>query len=395
MSGQIICSVCSTGRESSVAKNGQPRIPRGWKRIAGKVFCPKCKKAQYALRAVTIPVATCDWGTVMPLLRTAWRDGVRCANWLLTQYYQRDTIAADASPKLPTWRTPYLYPDARKKFPELEPTVLVSIINTVSAKYKASRFDLWRGASSLPVYRELPIPIPAQNWQLSSDQAERTFSARVNGERYIFRLRRDRQFHRQHATLDHIIGGDIEAGEAALYQQGSALMLKIAAWFARGEKRPDGATIKARTCADGFLVAMDGEVIWRLNADHVKSWIVGHAVQQQRLREDLKAERRFPNRMREGITQRMADLSELRHHQLSSWMHEASTQLVNWAQRRHAARLIWDDSYPSMLPKFPWHMFAARIKQKCEMVGIEFIRASKGVVHESPAALAESGSVTK
>lgn len=429
---KIECAICHKTRETPVAKNGNPRTPRGWKIIEKTIYCPQCKKEKYALRAVTIPIATCEWDTVMPLLRSAWRDGTRCANWLLTEYYQRDAIkdtaytpkkktevvlvsgelVADGEPDvivldqpktakparkldLPLWVTPYLYGEARKQFPKLEPTVLVSIINAVSAKYKASRFDVWRGAASLPVYRDLPMPIPTQNWELTSADNERTFSARINGQRYIFRLRRDGEFHRQHRALDQIIAGTVEAGEAALYPQKKDIMLKIAMWSQRLQKQPGGVTVRARTCADGFLIAVNGESIWRLNADHVQSWIVGAAKHQQRLREDLKAEQRFPKRMREGITSRMAALSEKRSNQLSSWMHEASIQLVNWSRRQFASTLVWDDSYPSMLPKFPWFTFAARIEQKCEVAGIEFIRASDGAMQKSPEPLAKGRKAVK
>jgi hypothetical protein len=388
----LICAICGQARESPIGKNGKPRIPRGWKIIQDRPHCPKCKLEKYALRAVVIPVAKCDWDAVMPILRGAWLQAARCSNWLLTQYYQRDNIAGSSDPKLPKREEiPYLYPEARARFPEIEPTVLVSVINAVSAKYTASRFDVWRGAASLPVYRDLPLPVPSQNWQLSHDEAknERVFSSRINGTRHEFRLRRDHEFARQHRVLDRIAAGDIEAGEAAIYQRGKSLLVKIAAWLPRTEKAAAETVVKARTCADGFLVAVDGQALWRLNADHVVRWIVGAAKQQQRLREDLKAERRFPKQMREAITARMGELKEFRANQLSSWMHEASMQLVNWAKRRHASRLVWDDSYPSMLPKFPWFTFGARLQSKCETAGIEFVHASEGATLQTQEPLAK------
>lgn len=392
----ITCSKCGAKHDTKLTKTGAPRIPRQWKVIIGKTYCPKCKKAGYVLRAVTIPVAHCDWEVIRPLLRTTWRDGVHCANWLLTEYYHQDTLADDAGKKVPPWKAPYLYPRLRVKFPLLEPSVLVSIINTVSAKYRASRFDLWRGAVSLPIYRDMPMMVSSQNWILVEEKGERIFSVRINSERHLFRLRRDHQFRRQLRSLDSIIAGDVEAGEAALYQRKDekkkpVLMLKIAGWFERAERQPDGCVVKARTCEDGFLVAVDGEAIWRLNADHVKSWIAGAAVRQQRLREDLKAERRFPVRMREGIVERMGKLSELRRNQLNSWMHASSLQLVNWARRRRASTLVWDDSYRSSFPSFPWFIFAAKISEKCALAGIEFVKANEEAAPNTPPPLADSG----
>jgi hypothetical protein len=387
---EIACSICGKTREQPAARSGKPRTPRGWKSIQDRTYCQQCKSLKYALRAVTIPVAKCDWKVAMPVLKAGWKGSVRCANWLLSRYYQADTIAADTRDKLPSWKTPYLYPEARAKFDSIEPTVLVSIINTVSGKYRAARFDLWRGAASLPVYRDMPLPMPRQNWELSVSEKERMFSVRINRERHAFVLRSGAQFRRQHRMLDAIASAEAEAGEASLYERGDSLMLKIAAWFSRGEVAQSGTQAQARTCVDGFLVATCGQEVWRLNADHVQRWIVGAAQQQQRLREDLKAERRFPKRMREGITARMNRLSQLRRDRLNSWINESTTQLVNWSKRKRAASLIWDDTYGSAMPSFPWFQFSAVLEQKCEMAGIELLRASEGATVKSGEALADS-----
>jgi hypothetical protein len=372
MNSEITCSSCDTRRESPLAKNGQPRIPRAWKLIAGKIYCPKCKLSHYALRAVCLPIARCDWKVIMPLLRQSWRESMRCANWLLTQFYQRDVIAADRSPKLPPWKAPYLYNDARAMFPDIVPTTIVSLINTVQAKYRSARFDLWRAASSLPTYRRLPLPINAQTWELQHEENDWRFNFRMAGEWRQLTLRSDRQFHRQHHALAQMLAGEVEPGEAALYEQGEKLMLKIPGWFPRQAPRAGDRTVKASTCEDGFLIAVDGEAVWKLNADHVKRWIVGGQRQQQRLSEDLKAERRFPVAMRQGITDRMRELADRRHNRMQSWMHEASMQLVNWTARRHASSLLWDPSPASMLPAFPWFEFAQRLEQKCALAGIGF-----------------------
>jgi hypothetical protein len=378
----ITCSACEASRPSPLAQSGKPRIPRGWKEIAGKTYCQKCKLANFALRAVSLPVARCDWNTIMPLLRSAWRDCVRCSNWLLTQQYQADVIAVDNGDKLPLWKVPYLYPETRANFPEIEPTALVALINTVSAKYRASRFDLWRRKASLPVYRTMPIPVSAQAWELSRENDRWLFRFRWRGEWYTLTLRGGSQFHRQHRAFAEILNGNIEAGEAALYERGQQLMLKIAAWFPRGQAGTNQRAIKARTCAECFLIAVDGENIWRLNADHVRRWIVGADNQQQRLREDLKSERRFPREMSRGILDRMSNLSQKRNDRLSSWIHESSTQLVAWVKRRKASTLLWDDSSPSMLPSFPWYTFAARLSEKCEIAGIKFIHVSEGALDQ-------------
>lgn len=385
----IQCCGCGASRPTPVAKSGAPRTPRGWKVIHGEIYCPTCKLQKYALRAVSIPVANCDWGRVRPALRSAWRDVAQCSNWLMTQYYAGDRLSASNSEKIPKWNISYLYPAARAAFPAIEPQTLTSIINTIQAKYRAMRFDLWRHKSSLPTFRSVPVPINRQSWKIGKDRECWQFSFRYSKEWHTLVLRGGGQFHRQHRAFEQILCAEAEAGEAALYEKGNSLMLKIAAWFPRGEQKDTRGAAKARTAADAFLIATGNERVWRLNGDHVLRWIVGAQKQQQRLREDMKAERRFPKPMRAGIMEKMYRLSHLRKNRLDSWMHEASAQLVNWTARQRLRELIWDDTYPSMMPSFPWHTFAQRLEDKCEAAGITFSRSSEGALLESPETLAK------
>jgi hypothetical protein len=113
---EIACRCCSLKRESPIAKSGKPRIPRGWKEIGSALYCQKCKGQKFAIRAVSIPIAACDWNVVMPILKSAWKDCVSFANWFSTQLYMSDSLSV-RSDKLPSWKAPYLYNEARKRFP--------------------------------------------------------------------------------------------------------------------------------------------------------------------------------------------------------------------------------------------------------------------------------------
>jgi hypothetical protein len=376
----ITCTNCNAQKEVPLAKSGKPRTPKGWKVINEKTYCIKCKSKLFALRAVTIPVAKTDWDKLMPVLWEAWKDVTRCANYLISTFYVNDKAILTKSEKLGTWERPYLYPQCREQFPSIEPTALVSLINTVQAKYSASRFDLWRNKTSLPTFRDIPLPINSQSWYLNKDeQGNRVFEFRYNRERYNLELRSDKSFHYQHKSLDKIVNGVVEAGEAALYKHDKSLMLKIAGYFEVSKSNGTQNFVKARTTNDGFLIATSSTGReWKLNGDQIQHWIVGYAKQQQRLREDLKAERRFPKHMREGIVSRMGKVAEYRKNQVNSWMHESSHQLVMWTKRQHAVSLTWDDSYKSSMPTFPWFVFGKMIEDKCKMQGIEFVKESEG-----------------
>jgi hypothetical protein len=387
----ITCSSCGVTRESPVARDGTPRTPRAWKIITGDVFCPKCKTVRYVLRAVTIPVRP-EITEVYDMIRSAQREATRLANWLTTQYYASDCLALATESKLPAWKCPYLYNEARQRFPLIDPNAVVAVINTVQSKYRALRFDLWRAKISLPTFRDIPLQVPKQAWRLGTDDSGAlTFSFRLLAEWRTVRIRRDAQFRRQLGTIAQIMGGDTETGEGALYFKDRALMLKIAAWMPRAARGLAVGTIMAGTSTESFLIARSATGSeWRLNADHVRRWIIGATAKQTRLSEDLKAERRFPKQMRAGIVDRMGHVATIRANRMDSWMHEASRSLVNWAVRQKAATIQWDDNDKSFMPSFPWFIFRQRIEDKCKVAGVQFVYASAVADHDTAVPLAKS-----
>jgi hypothetical protein len=383
-----------------VAKKGGVRTPMGWKLLGGKAYCQKCKKLKYFLRAVTIPIAgpvNGDWPALRKVLTQAWSDTTRLCNWLMTTYYVRDRQRAPEDEKLGTWDVPYLYPEARVLFPNVEPQTLVSAINTVSKKYKASRFDLiWRNAISLPNFRyPTPVPINTQAFKLFHDKERWVFSFRWLGEWHELYVRQGHEFRRQLKALEQLATDEAEVGEAALYEVSAnvgdhrngvkrkRLMLKIAGWFPRPDVKAEGVLV-ARTVEDSFLIALHGDAeVWRLNADHVRRWIAQDMARRHRLSEDLKAERRFPKAMRQGVIDRMGQNARSQRHRINSWMHESSTQLVNFALRRKCGTLTWDDSVQGFLPSFPWAQYRGMIEQKCAAAGVKYVYASAVVTPEA------------
>lgn len=406
----ISCVLCGMSRKSPTTKSGEPRIPKGWRHLPDGIYCPKCKRERYVLRAVTIAVAGpvgSTWEELRDTLRDVWGEVTACTNWMWTKLYLADPGRNAAETKLRKLERVYLYPDARRLFSRLDPRTVSSLEQHVQSKYRAIRYDLrWRCAVSLPIARyPQPLPIPKQAVKLVLDENGRTLVSLplVQGSRYILRLRGGHDWYRQTRALKQILEGKADMGEVALYRtlahsgdhrpspkakRKTRLMLKVAAWFPR-EIALGQSVCRASTSAAAFLVARIEEQAWTLNADHIRRALAHQAKIQQRLREDLKAERRFPKPMREGIGERMREQSDRRTRQVESWMQESSHQLVEWARRQRAKRIEWDDTERGFFGDgdFPWYRFRELVSQKAERAGLEFV-ASGEVVSETREALA-------
>ncbi len=80
-----------------------------------------------------MPVASpldCDWKQLDGDLREAWIETTRASNWMMTQYYVRDT-QRNGQEKMPAMERIYLYPEARTLFPSLASQSVASLAQTI------------------------------------------------------------------------------------------------------------------------------------------------------------------------------------------------------------------------------------------------------------------------
>jgi hypothetical protein len=75
---------------------------------------------------------------------------------------------------------------------------------------------------------------------------------RIGARRLELRLKSGPQFRRQQVAFRLIARGEAVPGEAAIYQQGSALMVKLVAWLPRGEIQQAIGTLRVHTDMDAF-----------------------------------------------------------------------------------------------------------------------------------------------
>lgn len=409
------CHKCDTERKGD-------KLPRGWKRHAGQVWCDRCWRAAFVLRAIAIPVVrplNRPWPELREALAAVWADCTACANWAVTQLYTRD-CKRNGEAKMPGMEKCYLYPEARQRFPNIASNCVVSLLQATERKYREKRYEVvWTSGASVPNFR-YPMPAPYHNatWRASYEPAgESENSDKVpcvtvqvrDGDKFTLQLRGGKDFARQLASFRQLVSGEACQGELSIYRQrvgGSEnrggvsgrdsggqkaqfrVMLKMVAWFPRQAVYGLKGVMAARSDVDALVCAVDekGERLWWLNADHVRRWQAEHKRRLHRWAEDAKHENRpvanFQS-LRERVVKKQKD-------RLASFCREAAAQLVGFAKRRKYAGIRWDDSERSFCPEFVWFQLKDRIAMKCNAEGLTFEDASAKVPESSGVALAET-----
>ena len=93
----IRCTECSA--DKAVAG----RLPRGWKRVGERILCDRCNGEQFALRAVTMRVASPDgigWPELRALLKDQFTATTQASNWVLRQMAMHDPGIDPATGKM-------------------------------------------------------------------------------------------------------------------------------------------------------------------------------------------------------------------------------------------------------------------------------------------------------
>src|ERR1017187_5094048 len=361
------CVACSTE-----GKKPSTRLPQGWKRRGGEIYCRTCWSSDLILRAISIPVASpldCKWDELRRELSKMWTQTTNCANWMMTELYARDFRRTDEE-KMRRMEPVYLYPEARVRFPGLPSQSVASLEHSIQGKYRAKRYEVvWRSSASLPTHRyPTPFPVPAQGWNASIEGEAAVVSVRIGDARHRLRLKRGPQFHRQMESFQQIVSGEAEPGEMAIYDHGGVIV-KMAAWLPRAAAKERHGTLVVRTAKDCLLVAVNAkdDVLWRYNGDHLRRWGAEHRKQLQRWADDSKYEQRpIP-----AFAQRREDASRKYRDRLDSVTHEIAAQLAGYADRRHFATVKYDDAERSYLGDgFPWFRLRSLIHEKLDARGV-------------------------
>jgi hypothetical protein len=392
----IGCSVCGAARQTKPTANGLPRLPTRWHRLSDQIVCANCWSQKYMLRAVTFPVTGPvgrDWKDLRAALVSCWAHSTALANWCVTELAKADVVRMPNDGKtLPAMPRIYLYPEARRRFPDMSATALNAVLHTTERRYRKARLGvIWRCEANLPRYRyPAPYPVNNQGWKAyyGPDKAP-LVDLPLAGERWTLRLDSWWNRKRQLLSFGKIVSGEAVKGELAIYRVranpgdhrsgikessnggGPAvhyrIMVKMSAWLPRKETGARQGLLTVQTGTD-CLWMVDGEP-W-LYADNVRRWCENHSRFLKRVSSDNKYEKRWPKRARANLTAYRELRCQKFHNRIRSAVQEWTAMLVNYADRRGIAEIQYDDSEKSYLTSFPWYDMARLLQQKSDDRGI-------------------------
>jgi hypothetical protein len=373
------CSACSTEKQVKPTKRGEGRLPRGWKDICRRRLCEKCLHERYVLRGPGIPVSRpvgSGWKPFREALHAQWAICTAAVNYVTSRLYAADTPRLPGMKRLARMPQPYLYPEVRERFPDLQPTSANSLIQAATRLYAAQRRDvLWTGRAALRSARyPQPLPIHNQAWTVSLDGQHRpVVELKIGGQSWRLVLR-TKGFRRQREMIKQIIAGQAEQCEAAIYRRGDDVMVKLVAWLPKKERPPQSGVLRLKTTAVSLLsgVFEDAERPWIMHGDLAKRWTAGHVKVRDRLGDDLKHEPRHQQTMLGDALRRESErVSGKYRRRMDTFCHEVAAQVASYAARCGAAAVEYDDSERWIEP-FPYHDLETKIANKLNTVGIVF-----------------------
>lgn len=383
----ITCSISGVTIATKATSAGNPRLPRGWKRIADKYYSPASWHDRYCIRAIVVPVASPvdigqgtrdEWDALNEQFGEAWQRSTEAANWAVKQLLANDVTRQSGDTKCPPMPSIYLY--GLRDWTGWSQSA-ASVLRTVEQTYRASRYEIvWLGGRRIANQR-YPYPYPVHNagWQLN-EQSDGgiMFTVTLPSGRRSMRLRGGHRYRRQLAGLRHLIVHPELRGEASIYRRGNEVVVKVVGWFPRKTNEHADGTLFLRTGKAEFLIGLNDadERLFIFNGDRCRRWIVRHANGLQRWREDMKFERRRPKRESRKHAEDMQDACIKTNNRIKSFIDETAAQCVNHASRRRLARIVLDDSERSYFQDFQWHRLSELLAQKANAAGIHFERSS-------------------
>jgi hypothetical protein len=289
--------------------------------------------------------------------------------------------------------------DAGQRLPGKTVSCIVQSVRSRWRGRNSRGLKVWwsviHGQQTLPTQRNVPYPIhPQQSWQSKS---RRPHLGR-GGEAFIWApvgyldegkldwielqlQHKDKAGDRRaYHTFCAMVEGACKGREIQLFlKAGGRLMVKFVVDVPVKDRGERNGTLLVATRPDALWAASHRgrPRDWFYNAQHIHELLQvmdRKQVRDQRLREDMKAEARRKGAGR-GPAARMRRESIKQRDRVNTALHTAAKSLVNYADRKNMARIVYDDSCRDLAPTFPWSELALRVKEKAAAAGIELVTA--------------------
>jgi hypothetical protein len=408
----IVCDRCGASRASLTTASARPRLPRGWKILQGQTCCPTCVSTGWLLRAHLCPIAgpvDADWPALRAAMRASFAASTACANWMVSELYARDVRREPDDVKLRPMPKIYLYPEARRRWPELASQSVADLEQRVKRTYQAQRYELlWLGARTLASFRyPQPVPLPAQMIAIERTEGGAWhLSLRLTDRRWTVRLRTGPEFRRQVDALETIESGtgvlcgavldEIAARPGDHRSEHAPARRLVARLVIRQPITPTTAreprVLTLRTTRDRLWV---GSMPYHPEAyvatgDALRAVIAGADRRLDRIDADLSVSRRWIASERERVRARRQAIAAKAHQAVLTHLHRLAAQLATWARARGVTAIVYEDRERGYLRRAPWDALERLAREKAAAVGIAWSTAAAEASDVEP--LASTGS---
>lgn len=407
----ITCHVTNQTADVGLTKAGEPRIPNGWKRFGDQYVSPEGQRRAYVCRGLTVPVGQvvvhgqewteenfrAGWTEFRRCLAISWRQCAQVANWWIAEVAKADNrpiLRNGNKVKLPklVYDQKALNALCRQTFPDLDSQSVYAVARLAVRRYEADRWAIRVECSkSLPSVRHpAPLPIRVEDSPMLTPldpDGSIVFRLRIAGTRFSVRLKNTANFERQLISIRRAALGEIPRGAISLRDHDGQVLLTLAAWLPKDPgPREVTETFLVRTDPNALLVGeMAGRNVFVMNEDELARWHKAHLCYLQRMRQDLKAERRIERQARRNMLRALDRRCAKHARRVQDRLHKVASIVANHAKRRRVAAIVYDDEHHDYLPTFPWYRLKGLITEKCDAFGIEVVsQASPGAEAEKP-----------
>lgn len=378
--------VCESSGKTIKAKSN--RLPRGWKRIGGKLLCGDAVKSRYRTACVSIAVrwsddkqANDDFHAV---LNRGFSISTGLANWFIRELFVRDCCRTPDMEKLPTFNVPGLYQAAKERWPlDTTPSgLLAAMEHRIRGIYTAHRYAIvWQCSESLPSFRwPFSYPVRTQDYTLNlGSDGSMSVAVNIARERLTINLSQSHKYARQRAGLEKILGGDGKLGELLITRaKDGNVFVRFTGQFPKDEWTGKTGTLYVRTDSDSLIVAINAkeEKLWVYNADHLRRWVKERQRRKNRLSDDRKFEDRRRGRPVTFEQRSRAEVEKFRR-RMDTATHQIALRIVGYAKRRKFGKIEYNESDKRFLDQFPYHELKTKLIDKANLAGIEVELVSK------------------
>jgi hypothetical protein len=331
-----------------------------------------------------VGVVDSTWPEFGKALNANLRESTRAANLASSMYFAQDKPAQKIGDKIKLPKVKFdgkpIYAAIRGIAPELPSKTASNVMQRVMKTYLKKRWMVMGVfGQSLPTFRfPFPFIVSPQNYALSKNAKGENcvtiaFGSRLADEsrgRYTLRLRGGPEMRRQEKMLESAVKtGDL----SIIRRRDGTVMVNISLTVKKQEMGMLSGEMKVLTGGGSFFRFARECDLKPLHADHVAGWQKEHDIRRQRLADDMKFEKRWPKQVRKGMLDKLAAICEKHNNRVNTFIEQATAMAVGYAMRRRLKKLILDSRDRTYMTHFPWFNLSARMSQKCEASGIEFV----------------------